>query len=147
MAQLSISEDILELTDSGPRLKGAKCADCGNYVFPAASGCSRCAGDKMESAVLDTRGELWAWTVQGFPPKSPPYFGETDPQKFEPYGVGYITLPGQLKVEARLTESDPKKLAEGMPMVLTTVVLKQNEDGDEIVTYAFAPDSEQENKQ
>ena len=55
----------------------------------------------------------------GFPPKSPPYPGTAG--DFVPYGVGYVELPGQVRVEARLTESDPAKLRIGMEMELVLV--------------------------
>ncbi len=93
----------------------------------------------MEPVELGTRGTLWAWTIQGFPPKAPPYLGETDPAKFEPYGVGYIEIPGQAKIEARLTESDPTRLSAGMDMELVAQPLCTDDDGNEIVTFAFAP--------
>ena len=32
-------------------------------------------------------------------------------EDFEPYGVGYVELPGEVRVEARLTEADPAQLA------------------------------------
>jgi hypothetical protein len=44
-----------------------------------------------------------------------------------------------VKVEARLTEADPRKLHTGLPMELVTVPLRKDKDGNEIVTYAFAP--------
>ena len=59
---------------------------------------------------------------------------------FEPYGVGYMELPGEVKVEARLTESDPSRLEIGMPMEL--VIVPFATDGDEeLLTFAFAPAS------
>jgi len=138
LTQVSIRDDILELTDDGPRLMGMRCTDCDNYVFPFQKGCSRCTGTNVERVALGTEGKLWAWTIQGFPPKSPPYLGEADPKAFEPYGVGYVEIEGQLKVEARLTEADPEKLKIGMSMRLTTVALRE-EEGRDIVTYAFEP--------
>jgi uncharacterized OB-fold protein len=93
----------------------------------------------METVELGTRGTLWAWTVQGFPPKAPPYIGETDPKKFRPYGVGYVELPGQVKVEARLTEADPAKLTAGMAMELVLDTLSTDAEGNDVVTFAFAP--------
>jgi uncharacterized OB-fold protein len=137
--QVSIRDDILKLTDDGPRLIGCRCQDCDNHVFPFTKGCARCTGANMERVELATSGKLWAWTIQGFPPKAPPYMGESDPTKFRPYGVGYVELPNQVKVEARLTESDPKKLQSGQPMELTTLPLTTDDDGNEIVTFAFAP--------
>lgn len=139
MTQVSIRDDILELTDEGPRLIGMRCNACGNHVFPYQKGCPRCTGDDVERVTLGTEGTLWAWTIQGFPPKAPPYLGETDPAKFRPYGVGYVALPDQVKVEARLTESDPARLRTGLPMQLTTLALGPDDDGNEIVTFAFEP--------
>jgi len=137
--QVSIRDDVLTLTDAGPRLQGMRCKTCDNHVFPFQRGCPRCTGTDVERVELGTRGTLWAWTVQGFPPKAPPYLGETDPQKFRPYGVGYVELPGQLKVESRLTEADAAALRVGMEMELTLQPLCTNDDGDEVVTFAFAP--------
>lgn len=88
---VSISERVLELTEEGPRLRGARCTNCGTHVFPAQSGCARCAGASMAPAYLGTEGRLWAWTVQGFPPRSPPYLGptvEASRVAFEQAGVG-----------------------------------------------------------
>ena len=140
LTQVSIRDDILELSDEGPRLIGMRCIDCDNHVFPYQTGCNRCTGTNVEKIQLGTRGTLWAWTIQGFPPKAPPYLGEVDPAKFEAYGVGYVEIDGQLKVEARLTESTPEKLKVGMPMELTTYSLCE-EDGHDVVTFAFQPTS------
>jgi len=139
MTQVSINDNIMELADGKPVLKGVRCKNCGNHVFPVQKGCPKCAGSEMEPVSLGNRGTLWAWTIQGFPPKAPPYLGETDPAKFKPYGVGYVELPGEVKVEARLTESDPALLKTGMEMELVLDPLSTDENGDEIVTYAFSP--------
>ena len=77
--------------------------------------------------------------MQSFPPKAPPYLGPTDPATFEPFGVGYVELPGELRVESRLTEADPAKLRIGMEMELVVVPLGIDDDGDEIVTFGFRP--------
>jgi len=92
----------------------------------------------MEQHLLARRGRLWAWTTQSFPPPSPPYTGPAG-KDFVPFGVGYIELGGEVKVEARLTESDPARLAAGMEMELELVPFRTDEDGNEIVTFAFAP--------
>jgi uncharacterized OB-fold protein len=89
---------------------------------------------------LATRGELWSWTVQCFPPKAPPYL-PGGVEEFEPYGVGYIELPGEVRVEARLTESDPERLRIGMPMELTLIPVP---GAAEKLTFAFAPVEEDE---
>jgi uncharacterized OB-fold protein len=108
-------------------------------MFPVQDGCPKCTAVDAETVELGRRGTLWTWTVQGFPPKAPPYVGDADPKTFKPYGVGYVELPGEVKVEARLTEADPEKLEIGMEMELVIVPLATDDDGNEIVTFAFAP--------
>ena len=108
-------------------------------MFPVQSGCPKCTGDKTEQVFLGRRCTLWTWTVQGFPPKAPPYAGDVDPKTFKAFGVGYVELPGQIKVEARLTEADPEKLKIGMEMEMVIVQLSTDASGNEVVTFAFAP--------
>ena len=139
MTQVSINENVFDISSGSPKLLGVRCKSCDHHMFPAQKGCPKCAGADIEPVELGTRGTLWAWTIQGFPPKAPPYLGETDPAKFEPYGVGYVEIPGQAKIEARLTESDPTRLSAGMDMELVAQPLCTDDDGNEIVTFAFAP--------
>jgi uncharacterized OB-fold protein len=124
---------MLEYADGAPRLVGGRCADCDAVMFPLRARCPACASGDVRRELLPRRGTLWTWTVQGFAPKSPPYLAEDE---FEPFGVGYVELDGCLRVEARLTESDPARLRIGMPMEL--VVLER--EGREL--YAFAPEAE-----
>ena len=134
-----VEDGVFTLAPDGPRLLGSRCTECGTHTFPVQDGCPRCTGTHMELVELARRGYLWTWTIQGFPPKSPPYIGETNPDRFEPFGVGYVELPGQLKVEARLTESDPSRLQIGMEMELVLVPLASNGDEGQVVTFAFSP--------
>ncbi|MDW8260298.1 MAG: OB-fold domain-containing protein [Gammaproteobacteria bacterium] len=92
----------------------------------------------MAKVELPRQGTLWTWTVQRFMPKSPYRSNETA-ATFRPYGVGYIELPGALRIEARLTETDPAKLRIGAPMRLVFYVHRTESDGTEIINYAFAP--------
>ncbi|WP_406130102.1 Zn-ribbon domain-containing OB-fold protein [Streptomyces sp. NBC_00989] len=122
------------------RLIGSECTGCGLVNFPAASDCVRCASTESKERLLADRGTLWTYTTQDFRPPSPPYDG---PEAFEPYAVGYIELPGELLVEARLTEPDPDKLRIGQEMRLTLVPYTVRDDGTEVMTFAFGPDEEE----
>ncbi len=92
----------------------------------------------MAEHLLPRRGRLWAWTTQDFPPPSPPYTGASG-RDFVPFGVGFVELPDEVKVEARLTESSPDVLAPGMEMELVLVPFRTDDDGNEVVTFAFRP--------
>jgi uncharacterized OB-fold protein len=128
-----VAEGLLGEVDGRPRLMGSRCAACGNVTFPQAPSCPRCTAQDMAVHLLAPEGTLWSWTIQGFPPKSPPYTGTAE--NFVPYGVGYVELAGEVRVEARLTVADPERLAIGMAM---TLVLEAAPDG-RTTTYAFAP--------
>ena len=133
-----LAEGIFTWPSDDPRLLGSRCANCGNHVFPVQEGCPKCMSDVNETVELSNRGTLWTWTVQGFPPKSPPYKGPTG-DDFKPYGVGYVELPGQVRIESRLTEADPEKLKIGMEMELVIETIGPDDEGNEFITYAFAP--------
>ena len=137
--QIPVSEGLFTWPSADPKLIGSRCTNCGNHMFPVQAGCPRCMGSETETVELARKGTLWTWTVQGFPPKSPPYAGNADPKSFEAFGVGYVELPGQVKVEARLTESDPNKLKIGMEMEMVLIPLTTDADGNTVMTFAFAP--------
>jgi uncharacterized OB-fold protein len=92
----------------------------------------------MAEHLLARRGRLWAWTTQHYPPPSPPYAGPTG-KDFVPFGIGYVELGGEVRVESRLTEVDPGALETGMEMQLVLVPLHNDENGNEVVTFAFQP--------
>jgi uncharacterized OB-fold protein len=133
-----VSEGLFTWPSDEPQLIGSRCTACGIVTFPAQDSCPRCASTAMEQQLLARRGRLWAWTTQQFPPPSPPYTGPRG-NEFVPFGVGYIELPGEVRVEARLTESDPDLLTAGMEMELVVVPFRTDEDGNEVVTFAFRP--------
>jgi uncharacterized OB-fold protein len=92
----------------------------------------------MAEHLLERRGRLWAWTTQDYPPPSPPYAGPTG-KEFVPFGLGYVELGGEVKVETRLTEADADALTTGMEMELVLIPLRNDDEGNEVVTFAFQP--------
>ncbi|MCM6772555.1 OB-fold domain-containing protein [Nocardia sp. CDC159] len=136
MTTRAIDAAILELADGEIRLLGGRCAECGEIQFPAAESCRRCGGDRTAVVRLSQRGLLWSWTVQRFPPPSPPAVPRGE--EFQPYGVGYVELPGEVIVEALLTESDPARLRIGMSMRLVPLEVLTH-CGEPATTFAFAP--------
>ena len=132
-----VAEGLFVDAGGAVRLVGSQCDACGVVTFPSQPSCPRCTSVDVRERLLARRGTLWSWTVQCFPPKSPPYAID-GPDAFEPYGVGYIELPGEVRVEARLTVADPQQLRIGMPMELTLIPAPGGTQ-EGVVTYAFAP--------
>jgi uncharacterized OB-fold protein len=117
-------------TEDGALL-GGKCTNCGNVLFPRADSCTYCAAEDPTPVELSRRGTLWSWTAVTAPP--PGYEGEV------PFGIGIVELPEGVRVISRLTESDPSALHAGQPMECRAVRLHTDAEGNDVMTYAFAP--------
>jgi uncharacterized protein len=135
MTTIPVADGLFTWPSDEPRLIGGSCRSCGTITFPSQGSCPKCTGRDISERLLEREGTLWTFTVQGFRPKAP-YSG---PVEFESYGVGYVQLPGEVMVESRLTENDPHKLAIGDAMELVIVPSRQDEDGNDVVTFAFRP--------
>jgi uncharacterized OB-fold protein len=105
-----------------PALIGGRDPVSGRIVFPC--------GEGFEPVALKRQGKIWSWTVQRFPPKSPPYKG---PAAFEPFALGYVELPGEVIVESRFEGIPFDALQVGLPVALRIVPFG---DGQ---TFAFGP--------
>jgi uncharacterized protein len=136
--QRCVSEDLFEWPSDEPRLRATRCEPCGFITFPPQDACPRCGSDAVSPTDLSRRGTLWTWTRQRFQPKNPPYLGREPADEFVPYGVGFIELP-EGRIEARLAGDVDQELRIGMPMELTVVPFTTDEDGTEVLTYAFRP--------
>ena len=150
-AQRPVAEGLFTWPADEPQLIGSRFPESGVVTFPRQASCPRTSSTVVEDVLLPRKGRLWSWTIQGFLPKSPPYAGKETPQTFVPYGVGYVELQlegvdGGVIVESRLTENDPDRLAIGMPVELVVVPFTTDDDGTEVVTFAFAPVDERSDR-
>jgi uncharacterized OB-fold protein len=114
-----------------PALLAARCGTCGSVLFPRVDACTYCSAERPEPLDLTGPGTLWAWTAVTAPP--PGYEGEV------PFGMGVVELPEGVRVITRLTERDPGALEAGQTMELRIVPLHRDAEGQDVVTYAFAP--------
>ena len=121
------------LPDGGATLLGGACPDCGKHHFPATSDCPFCSGERCTTTALSQRGTLCLFTTVVNRP--PGYVGEV------PFGFGVVELREGIQLISRLTESDPARLAFGMPVRLELVPLHVDENGRTVLTYAFAPEA------
>jgi uncharacterized OB-fold protein len=136
MARIPLTEGVFTWPSDDPQLIGSRCGACSIVTFPSQTSCPRCASTRMAEHRLPRRGRLWAWTTQDFPPPSPPYAGPTG-DAFVPYGVGYVALGDEVKVESRLTRADGLRI--GMEMELVLLPFRADAAGNEVVTFAFRP--------
>jgi len=120
--------------DPQPHLMGGRLPS-GEIVFPMPQGD---AAADVEPYKLSRTGTLWSWTTQGFLPKEP-YVGpgsgpDEGPPDFVPFLLGYVELPGEVIVEARIVGAQLEDLSLNMPVEFCTVPFNATHD-----TYAFRP--------
>ena len=127
-------------TDDGRRahLIAGRCTQCGTYVFPPReNNCPNpaCASDTLEPVALSTRGTLWSYTENRYPPPAP--YPAPDP--FEPFAIAAVELADEgIIVLGKVVEGTlAADLKVGMEMELTTMALYTDDDGVERLVYAW----------
>ena len=135
--QVPLQEGLFTWPSSQPQLLGSRCSQCAEAAFPAQPDCRSCGSRDTQIIELGDRGILWTWTIQTFMPKEP-YLSDETPETFRPYGVGYVEMPGGVRVEARLQANSPEQLKIGMPMQLDIVPFRSDENGERKMTFSFS---------
>jgi uncharacterized protein len=123
-------------------LIGSKCPQCGTYVFPPVdsggqNNCPNpaCASDSLESVALSTRGTLWSYTENRYPPPAP----YRAPDEFEPFAIAAVELANEgIIVLGKVIEGTlATDLKVGMEMELTTMPLFTDDEGVERLVHAW----------
>jgi len=133
-----VADNLFRGEGGDARLLAGRSRATGRLRFPFPHGAD---AEDYELVELQPEGALWSYTVQRFRPKTP-FNGDGDDRDFRPYGVGYVELPGELIVEARLVANDLAALTIGEPMRITTEAYRTDESGELVLTYAFTPTRE-----
>jgi uncharacterized OB-fold protein len=136
--QKALAPETSTWPEEGFQLIGSRCGHCGETVFPVQPLCPNCSHGEMVDVLLPRRGRVVAFTTQGFVP-SFPYIGRETMQDWVPFGVGLVQLGDVVRVEGRLTVSDPAEIEPGMEVELTMVPVTTDGSGDELLIFAFEP--------
>ena len=121
-----------QIVENRPYLIGTKCSKCGAAFFPPRYVCTYCLTDEgMEKTRLSNVGKLYAYTVINISSK------EFNP----PYAFGYIVLDGEkIRIPALITGVEkPETLKTGMKMEMVIERLRDDNKGNELITYKFRP--------
>lgn len=109
-------------------LQGGRCRRCGAVTFPQKPICPGCWGEgTQDAAQLSKEGTLYTFTVVRNPP----------PGFTAPYVLGYIDLPENLRVMARLEGEPPPGLAPGARVVIEIGAVVSDDDGATLVGPLF----------
>ncbi len=117
-----------------PRLLGSRCKVCGTFFFPKEADFCRnpaCSSNEFEEVPLSTRGKLWSFTNNCYPPPKP-YMA---PAPFEPYIVAAVELETEkMVVLGQVAKGiEINHLSAGMEMELFLDTLFEDDDNEYIV--------------
>ena len=127
-------EGWFTLDEQDPHLLGTRCKACGTYHFPRESFFCRnpgCAGSEFDEVPLSSRGRLWSFTDNRYPP--PPPYVASDP--FVPYAIAAVELEREKLVVLGQVASGigTDRLAAGMEMELALEPLYRDDTGEYLV--------------
>ena len=120
------------IEENRPYLIGTKCSKCGAAFFPPRYVCNQCLSDEgMEKARLSNIGRLYAYTTINIASR------EFNP----PYMFGYVVLEADnIRIPTLITGVDnPETLKTGMKMEMVIERLRDDNKGNELITYKFRP--------
>ena len=113
-------------------LIGSRCRNCGEVYLDKRMICIKCYEmDQIEEISLSRTGELFTYTV----------VHHSVPWVELPYVAAIVKLPEGPILPATMAgcEPDPAALRVGMPVKLVTEIVRQDEDGNDVVAFKFKP--------
>ena len=115
---------------TSPRLLGSRCQSCGEHFFPRRLVCAKCCHRGTDDVELSPHGTLHTYTYIYVP------LFNSQRATDGGYGVGQIDLPEGPRIQSVL-EGGPDDFQIGMAMDMELETLRENEQGQEVVTFRF----------
>ena len=114
--------------DGSGILLGSRCHSCGAHFFPVRQACSGCLSGDLETVEFSTVGTLYTHSV----------VRQSTPEFEVPYILGYVDFPENVRIMGQIS-GEADELTIGMPMVLELQPFGEDEDGNPLTGYRFAP--------
>ncbi len=115
-----------------PYLSGSKCRACGAVYVGTRMACSKCSSvDPMEPVRFSPEGQLYVFSI----------VHQSGPGIPVPYVAAIVDLPEGACVKATLkgVEPKPESLSFGMKLKMVTEKVGTDREGNDVITYKFAP--------
>lgn len=111
-------------------LPGSECTQCGRRFVPSRTFCTDCGNnDQMKPVSIAGPGKLYSHSVIHIAPKG-----------FKaPYAVGYVDLPGDVRVLGQILGWEDAELRQGIEMEIGRGGIAVEPDGSIRESYVFLP--------
>lgn len=127
--KVPIKEGVFDLEKS--RLIGSRCKKCGDCFHPKRAVCANCYSEELEEVLLGTRGKLSTYTIArtSYPwtPLVPPFI------------TAQVKLPEDVLAMSLISDCDLDAVRIGMDVELYFWKVREDEEGNEVMAYAFKP--------
>jgi len=132
--KIAVREGLYRIPSS-PGDKGyliaSKCKDCGECFHPQREVCLNCYSTNLEEVALSRKGKVWTYTIarQTYPgaPLTTPFI------------VAQVELPEHVTVMSNITDCALDAVKIGMDVELYFWKVRDDENGNEVIAYAFRP--------
>lgn len=122
-----------------PSILATKCASCGMTIFGRRQTCENCAGTDVKAVTLSSKGTLWSYTVQRYPPAEPYKLGSAKREDWVPRVVGWVELPEGPRILSIVENCNPEDAKIGMEVEMFVDNGWLNENGDEVMILKSRP--------
>ena len=128
-----LNERLFRLDEASgrPVLRGSRCPQCRHSFFPTRTLCAACGRGDLEAVEFGPRGRVWTYTIARQAP--PGAIVEA------PYVVAQVELPEHVMVGTLVKDCDPESVVVGTEVEIVPVVVRQDEEGRDMVAFAFRP--------
>ena len=133
--KVPIKEGLFRLpSDKEPgSLMGSRCKACGEVFHPPRVVCANCYSEDLEAVALSRRGRIYTYTVGRIAPPGAPVTA--------PFITAQVELMEKVQVVSLITGLDIDRVKIGTEVELYFWKAGENEDGNELMAYAFRPPS------
>jgi uncharacterized OB-fold protein len=129
--RIPFREGLIEEVSGKWALKGCKCKQCGEIIYPIRKVCLNCLNREMERLDLSRNGKLYSFTIVHMPS-----------EHFQPpYAIGWIELPEGIRIFSQIRGWQERSLKIGMSMEMAVEKL-WDEGEKEVIGYTFRPSIE-----
>jgi hypothetical protein len=120
-----------ESPDGKPVLLGSRCPRCAACYFPKRHICIACGQNGLDETELGQRGKIWTFTIAR----------QTPPGSWieAPYAIAVVELPEKVAIRTVLADVDLDAVKVGMDVEITLAKMKEDQEGNDIVSYKFRP--------
>jgi uncharacterized OB-fold protein len=126
--RVPFKEGLFEEVSGEGVLKGCRCKQCGEIIYPIRNVCLNCNNRDLERLDLSRKGKLYSFTIVHMPS-----------EHFQPpYAIGWIELPEGIRIFSQIRGWEEHPLRTGMDMELSIEKLWDEEE-KEMIGYTFRP--------